>query len=167
METVATEVLSVREETPTVRSVRLGRPPDFAFQAIQAARLILQPAALAHRYPVRDRNRVYGLAFKKCLACMGIEEVLTAPRSPWQNPYAERVIGTIRRECLDHVIVLSERHLRRVLGDCLAHYHRWRCHHSLQMDCPAPRPVQKPERGGVVEIEEAGGLYRHYERRAA
>ncbi len=98
---------------------------------------------------------------------MGIEEVLTAPRSPWQNPYAERVIGSIRRECLDHVIVLNEPHLRRVLGDYFEHYHRWRCHRSLDMDCPAPRPVQGPEHGDVVEVAEAGGLYRHYERRAA
>jgi putative transposase len=70
------------------------------------------------------------------------------------------VIGSIRRECLDHVIVLNERHLRR-------HYHRWRCHRSLAMDCPVPRPVQGPKLGRVVEIDEAGGLYRHYERRAA
>ncbi len=98
---------------------------------------------------------------------MGIEEVLTAPRSPWQNPFAERAIGSIRRECLDHVIVLNERHLRRLLGDYLEHYHRWRCHRSLDMDCPLPRPVQGPEHGDVVEVAEAGGLYRHYERRAA
>ena len=94
---------------------------------------------------------------------MGIQEVLTAPRSPWQNPFAERVTGSVRRECLDQVIVLNERHLRRLLGD----YYRWRCHRSLAMDCPTPRPVQGPERGFVVEVAEAGGLYRHYERCAA
>ena len=98
---------------------------------------------------------------------MGIEEVVIAPRSPWQNPFAERVIGSIRRECLDHVIVLDEQHLRRILGAYFQHYHRWRCHRSLSMDCPTPRAVQKPEFGRVVEIAEAGGLYRHYERRAA
>jgi transposase InsO family protein len=119
------------------------------------------------RYLVRDRDRVYGLAFKKRVTCMGIEEVLTAPRSPWQNPFAERMIGSIRRECLDHVIVLNERHLRRILGAYFEHYHRWRCHRSLAMDCPALRPVQGPELGQVVEVAEAGGLFRHYERRAA
>jgi transposase InsO family protein len=118
------------------------------------------------RYLLRDRDRVYGPAFRARVECMGIEEVLTAPRSPWQNPFAERVIGTIRRDCLDNVIVLGERHLRRLLGDYFEHYHRWRCHRSLDMDCPEPRPVQGPEHGPVVEIEEAGGLYRHYERRA-
>ncbi len=74
------------------------------------------------------------------------------------------MIGSVRRECLD-VIVLSERHLRRLLGDYFEHYHRWRCHRSLAMDCPAPRSVQGPEHGHVVEVAEAGGLYRHYERR--
>jgi transposase InsO family protein len=119
------------------------------------------------RFLTRDRDRVYGPAFQARVGSMGIEEVVTAPRSPWQNPYAERVIGTIRRECLDHVVVLGERHLRRLLADYLEHYHRWRCHRSLEMDCPSPRPVQGREHGQVVEAEEAGGLYRHYERRAA
>ena len=94
-------------------------------------------------------------------------EVPTAPRSPWQNPHAERVSGTIRRECLDHVVLLGERHLRRLLGDYLGHYHRWRCHRALEMDCPTPRPVQRPEFGKAIEVAEAGGLYRHYEWPAA
>jgi len=119
------------------------------------------------RYLLRDRDRAYGLAFQTRVEGMGIEQVLTAPRSPWQNPFVERVIGSVRRECLDHVIVLSERYLRKVLRDYFEHYHRWRCHRSLAMDCPAPRPVQGSEHGHVLEIAEAGGLYRHYERRAA
>ncbi|MGZ6576591.1 MAG: integrase core domain-containing protein [Solirubrobacteraceae bacterium] len=119
------------------------------------------------RFLIRDRDRVYGPLFRTRVERMGIEEVLTAPRSPWQNPFAERVIGSIRRECLDNVVVLGERHLRRLLGDYFDHYHVWRCHRSLAMDCPAPRPVQDPERGEVVEVAEAGSLYRHYERRAA
>jgi len=125
------------------------------------------PWEAAPRYLVRDRDRVYGPAFKERVQCLGIEQVLTAPRSPWQNPFAERVIGSIRRECLDHVIVVHERHLRTLLGDYFVHYHRWRCHRSLAMDCPTPRPVHGPELGRVVEVAEAGGLYRHYERRAA
>jgi putative transposase len=125
------------------------------------------PWEAAPRYLIRDRDSVYGPPFQTRLEGMGIEEVLTAPRSPWQSPFAERVIGSVRRECLDQVIVLDERHLLRLLGDHFEHYHRWRCHHSLAMNCPEPRPVQGPERGVVVEVAEAGGLYRHYERRAA
>jgi|SRR5579862_1617661 len=98
---------------------------------------------------------------------MGIEEVLSAPRSPWQSPYVERLIGSIRRECLDNVVVLHERQLRRLLASYFAHYHRWRCHQGLAMDCPAPRPIQGPEHGTVVEVTEGGGLYRHYERLTA
>jgi len=125
------------------------------------------PWATAPRYMIRDRDRAYGPAFRVRLECMGIEEVLTSPWSPWQNPYAERVIGSIHRECLENVIVLGERHLRRLLDDYVAHYHRWRRHRSLDMDCPEPRPAQGPEHGDVVEIAKAGGFYRHYERRAA
>jgi transposase InsO family protein len=125
------------------------------------------PWEAAPRYLIRDRDQVYGAVFQKRVECMGIEEVLTAPRSPWQNPYAERVIGSIRRECVDNVIVVDELHLRRILGDYFTHYHRWRCHRSLAMDCPEPRPVQGRGQGSVVEVPEAGGLYRHYERRAA
>jgi putative transposase len=125
------------------------------------------PWEAAPRFLLRDRDAVYGPTFKVRVENLGIEEVLTAARSPWQNPFAERVIGSIRRECLEHVIVLDERHLRRLLGEYFKHYHRWRCHRSLDMDAPEHRPVQDPERGEVVEIAEAGGLYRHYERRAA
>ena len=98
---------------------------------------------------------------------MGIEEVPIAPRSPWQNPYVERLIGSIRRDCLDHVIVLHERHLRRLLTDYFSYYHHWRTHQALEMDCPMPRPVQRPELGPIMEIPEVGGLHHHYERRAA
>jgi putative transposase len=98
---------------------------------------------------------------------MGIEEVLIAPRSPWQNPYIERLIGSLRRECLDHVIVLNERHLTHVLWTYLAYYHRWRTHLALDKDCPQPRPVHPSEHSKVIAIPEVGGLHHHYERRAA
>ncbi|EUC12184.1 integrase core domain-containing protein [Paraburkholderia hospita] len=98
---------------------------------------------------------------------MGVEQVLTAPRSPWQNPYVERLIGSIRRDCLDHVIVLNERHLRRILTRYFDYYHRWRTRLSLDMNCPDPRPVQPHDRGTVVEFPDVGGLHHHYERRAA
>ena len=125
------------------------------------------PWEAAPRYLVRDRDGVYGPAFKDRVESLRIEEILTAPRSPWQNAFAERLIGTIRRECLDHVVVLNERHLRKLLVDFLDHYHLWRSHRALAMDCPEPRLVQGPQHGAVVEVAEAGGLNRHYERRAA
>jgi putative transposase len=119
------------------------------------------------RYLLRDRDRIYGAAFRQRVQHMGIEEVLTAPRSPWQNPYVERLIGSIRRECLAHVIVLHERHLRRLLTEYFRYYHYWRTHRALAMDCPVPRLVQRPEVGPVREVPEVGGLHHHYERQAA
>jgi putative transposase len=98
---------------------------------------------------------------------MGIEETLIAPRSPWQNPYVERLIGSIRRDCLDHVIVLHERHLRWLLIEYFQYYHRWHTHLALAMDCPEPRPVQPSEHGRVIAVPEVGGLHHHYERRVA
>jgi transposase InsO family protein len=125
------------------------------------------PWDTAPRFLLRDRDGVYGADFRQRVESMGVEEVVIAARSPWQSPYVERMIGSVRRECLDNVVVLGERHLRRILQDYLAHYHNWRCHQSLEMDCPEPRSVQPPEVGEVVEVREAGGLYRHYERMAA
>ena len=98
---------------------------------------------------------------------MGIEEVKLAPRSPWQNPYCQRVIGSIRRDVLDHVIVLNERHLRRLLQSYFDYYHHWRTHRSLDMDAPETRPVQPPEVGLIRKLPEVGGLHHHYERQAA
>jgi Integrase core domain len=90
----------------------------------------------------------------------------TAPRSPWQNPYVERLIGTLRRECLDHVVVLNETHLRRLLSQYLIYYHRARTL-SLDKDTPEPRPVERPDQGGIVEMPMVGGLHHQYTRRAA
>ena len=119
------------------------------------------------QYLLRDRDAVYGGRFQQRVAQLGLEEVLTAPQSPWQNPYAERLIGSIRRECLDHVIVFSESHLRRLLANYFQYYQRWRTHLSLDMDCPDPRPILSPEQGAVVAFPEVGGLHHHYERMAA
>jgi putative transposase len=121
----------------------------------------------APQYLLRDRDAVDGQVFHRRVAGLGMEQVLTAPRSPWQNPYAERLIGSIRRECLDHVIVFSEDHLRRVLTGYFRYYHRWRTHLSLDMECPDPRPILSPEQGAVVAFPEVGGLHHHYERIAA
>jgi len=98
---------------------------------------------------------------------MGLAEVLTAPRSPWQNPFAERVIGTIRRVLLDHVIVLNEASLRRTIQSYLRYYHEWRTHLSLTKDAPIPRAIQPPGCGAIVQVSHVAGLHHHYERRAA
>ena len=98
---------------------------------------------------------------------MGIHEVKTAPRSPWQNPYVERLIGTLRRECLDHVVVLNETHLRRLLREYLIYYHGARTHLSLAKDAPEPRRVERLEEGEIVETPMVGGLHHRYSRRAA
>jgi putative transposase len=121
----------------------------------------------APRYLLRDRDRIYSASFRRRVRHMGIEEVVIAPRSPWQNPYVERLIGSIRRDCLDHVIVLHERHLRRLLTEYFQYYHRWRTHLALETDCPVPRPVQRPELGLIREVPEVGGWHHHDERRAA
>jgi len=104
------------------------------------------------RYLLRDRDGIFGGEFRKNVAAMGIKEVLSAPRSPWQRAYVERVIGTIRRECLDHMIVLNEASLYRHVKSFLAYYHESRTHLSLAKDAPEPRPVHSPERGAVVAI---------------
>ena len=96
-----------------------------------------------------------------------MEEVLTAAQSPWQNPHVERLVGSLRRDCLDRVIVVNEQHLRRMLSSYFSYYSSWRTHLSLEMDCPEPREIQGPELGRVVEVPEVGGLHRRYERRAA
>jgi len=119
------------------------------------------------RYLLRDRDQVYGHQFRHRVKGMRIEEILTAPRSPWQNPFAERLIGSVRRECLDHVVVLGERHLRRVLTAYLAYYHGARTHLSLDKDAPDGRPIEPPELGAISPIPEVGGLHHRYVRRAA
>src|SRR5881296_609051 len=105
------------------------------------------PEDCAPPYLLRDRDSVYGHVFQHRVKGMGIHEVLTAPHSPWQNPFAERLIGSIRRECLDHVLVLSERHLRRILARYFAYYHRARTHLSLDKDAPDGRPTEPPGLG--------------------
>jgi len=118
------------------------------------------PWDTAPRYLLRDRDAIYSMAFSERIKNMGIEHVKIAPHSPWQNPYCERVIGSIRRDVLNHVIVLNERHLRRVLSAYIAYYHRFRTHLSLEMDCPHPRAIEPPETGRVIARPEVGGLTR-------
>jgi putative transposase len=125
------------------------------------------PFEVAPRFLVRDRDRIYGAEFVRRAASMGMEEKVTAPRSPWQNPYVERLIGTLRRECLDQMIILNERHLDRVLREYLDYYHRHRTHRALDHDCPVPRPVEEAEPGKVIELPLVGGLHHRDTRRAA
>jgi len=121
----------------------------------------------APRYLIRDRDQVYGARFCRQAATLDIREVVIAPRSPWQNAYAERVIGSIRRECLDHIVVIGERHLRGILSTYVDYYNETRTHLSLAKDAPEPRSVQPPRQGRVVELPRVGGLHHEYLRRAA
>jgi transposase InsO family protein len=114
----------------------------------------------APRYMIRDRDRIYGAVVTRRLRAMGIRDKPTAPASPWQNGFAERLIGSIRRECLDHIIVLSEAHLRRILRAYADYYNGVRTHRSLNKDAPVFRLVQ---RSGVISSHaHLGGLHHHY-----
>ncbi len=115
---------------------------------------------------LRDRDNVFGAQYRCRVHSLGIEEVLTAPRSPWQSPYVERLIGSIRRECLDHIIVVNERHLNRILRSYFAYYLRSRTHLALAKQCPEPRQVQTPERAKVIAFPHVGGLHHEYRRAA-
>ena len=125
------------------------------------------PFAQLPRYLLRDRDAIFGAEFREQVRDMGICEVLSAPRSPWQRAYVERVIGSIRRECLDHVIVFHERSLRRTLKSYFQYYHRSRTRLSLGKDSPEPRAIQPLELGSVVAVPQVGGLHHRYERRGA
>ncbi|MFQ5899199.1 MAG: integrase core domain-containing protein [Candidatus Methylomirabilia bacterium] len=125
------------------------------------------PWETAPRHLLRDREGLYGVEFSSRMHSMRIREVTTAPQSPWQHPYVERLIGTLRRECLDHVVVLNETHLRCLLRDYLTYYHRVRTHLSLEKNSPHPRSVERPDQGRIVETPMLGGLHHRYTRLAA
>ena len=120
----------------------------------------------APRFLNRDCDAIYGVDFRERVKHMGIEEVVIAYRSPWQSPYVERLIGSIRRECLDHLIVFDEAHLRRILTSYFAYYHESRTHLSLERNAPVPRRVEHPSEGKVIAIPEVGGLHHRYTRAA-
>jgi transposase InsO family protein len=124
------------------------------------------PYDTAPRYLLRDRDGIYSSYFTDRVRGMGIEEVLIAPRSPWQNPFIERLIGSIRRECLDHILVISEAHLRRVLREYFAYYHDSRPHQSLDSNAPRPREIEPPSQGRIVAEPRVGGLHHRYRRAA-
>jgi transposase InsO family protein len=122
------------------------------------------PFDTAPRYLLRDRDAIYGSQVRQTLQSMGIEEVVLAPRSPWQSPYIERFIGSLRRECLDRVTVLNERHLHRIVSAYLAYYHQARPHLSLERNAPVPRQVEPPALGPAVCERMVGGLHHRYRR---
>jgi transposase InsO family protein len=116
----------------------------------------------APHYLIRDRDRIYGTIVTRRLRAMGIRDKPIAPASPWQNSFAERLIGSIRRECVDHVVVLGEAHLRRILQTYACYYNKIRTHRSLNKDAPASRPVQPT--GSIKSHSILGGLHHHYVR---
>ena len=149
------------------------RPIHFAVTAHPSSEWTAQQLVQAFpwdktpRYLLRDRDGCYAGRFQKTALAMGIHEVLSAPQSPWQNAYVERLIGSIRRECLDHVIVFNEFGLRRVLKDYFQYYEHCRTHLSLEKDSPCGRPVEPPALGPVIEIPQVGGLHHLYTRKAS
>ena len=149
-----------------ILSVNVASSPSAAWTANQIVQAF--PWESAPRYLLRDRDGIYGAVFRNRVQNLGIKEVVIARRSPWQNPYAERVIGTLRRELLNHVIVMNERHLRRLLrGYVSEYYHPCRTHLSLGKDAPEPRAAEPLEMGAIIELPVVGGLHHRYVRRAA
>ena len=125
------------------------------------------PDNAAPRYLLRDRDQIYGREFRERIRSLNIEEILCAPARPSQRAYVERLIGSVRRDCLDHVIVLGERHLRVILKSYLDYYHGSRTHLGLSKDTPDPREAQPTTLGTIVELPQVGGLHHRYERRPA
>jgi transposase InsO family protein len=115
---------------------------------------------------IRDRDRIYGSVFNACVCHLGIRQLKTAPRSPSQNGYAERFVGTLRREILDHVIVLGERHLLRLVQSHAADYNEDRPHMTLDRDAPIPRTVEPSSSGRIVALPRVAGLHHRYARAA-
>jgi putative transposase len=134
--------------------------------AVWTAQQIIEafPDDSAPRFLVRDRDTIYGEEFTRRVKRMGIYEVRITPRAPWQNPFVERVIGSLRRECLDHCLILSEAHLRRLLRAYGAYYNTTRPHQSLDHNSPQPRVIEPPPCGGIIAIPQVGGLHHRYQR---
>ena len=149
--------LVLRHQRRRVVHFNVTRNPTAQWAAQQIIEAF--PYDKAPRFLLRDRDSIHGHHFWGRVQHMGIEEVLIAPRAPWQNPYVERVIGSIRRECLDHMIVLNEGHLHRILTLCFEYYHESRAHLSLDRNSPIPRNVEPLTEGRVVSIQQVGGLH--------
>ena len=155
---------SPKTRRPMKYTRRHERAPTAAWTAQQMVNAFPWEEAL--RFLLRDRDGIYGAEFRCRVERMGIEEVLTAPQSPWQNPIAERHVGSVRRECLDHMLVFNEAHLERVLLAYFEYYNVSRCHLFLDKDAPEPRSISPPGAGRVVAAPILGGLHHVYNRRA-
>ena len=138
--------------------------PSAAWTAQQLAEAF--PYAIPPRYLLRDRDGIYGLEFVRRTLALGLEQKLIVPSSSWQNPFVERLVGSIRRECLDHVIVLHEQHLRRRLTDYFVYHHQHRTHRSLDEDAPQSRAIETPEQGKIIALPMVSGLHHRYARQA-
>ena len=157
-------IILAHERRRVVHFAVTTRPTsDWTWQQIEEA---LSKEEIHSKYLLRDRDPVYGHDLGDRLRAVGVEQVRTARKSPWQNPFCERVIGTLRRECLDHVVVLGERHLTELLARYLRYYHESRCHLSLDRNAPLPRPVEPLSGGRVIAIPHVGGLHHRYTRAA-
>jgi len=158
--------LALSHDRRRVIHVNVTDAPTARWTALQVVQAF--PWDTAPRFIVLYRDAIYGQEVCRALRGCGIEDVPTAPRSPWQNAYVERLIGSIRRECLDHVVILNEMHLRRVLREYLTYYGTSRTHRGLAKDCPDPREVGQPDAGGeIVALPMVGGRHHRYTRRAA
>ena len=155
----------MRHERREVAHVNVTQFPSAAWTAQQMVEAF--PFDTTPRYVIRDRDGIYGCEFRLRVQSMGIEQVITAYRSPWQNPCVERVIGSIRQDCVEHMIVVNERHLRKILRGYLTYYHEFRTHLGLAGDCPKHREAEPTERGNVLALPLLGGLHHRYTRRAA
>jgi transposase InsO family protein len=116
------------------------------------------------RFLIRDNDKIYGTHFRDRVDGLGLDQVRIAFRSPWQNGFAERWIGSLRRDCLDHVIAIHERQLRRVVQSYVDYYHQDRTHLGLEKDAPEERQTETREMGKVVAIPRVGGLHYRYSR---
>ena len=154
----------LRHEQREVVHFNLTRHPTAPWTAQQIVEA--SPFDEASRYLLRDRDNIYGAYFQQRVKNMGIEEVVIAPQSPWQNPYAERLMGTLRRALLDRVIVLNEAHLRRLMISYLEYSHTVRPHLSLERNAPIPRSIEGRSEGEVMATPHVGGLYQGYRRAA-
>ncbi len=152
----------LRHDRRRVAHVTVTDSPSASWTAQQMIEAF--PFNEAPRVLLRDNDQIYGDAFTRRGEKMDIDEVVTAPRSPWQNPYAEWMIGTLRRECVDHVIVLGAEHLRGIVGRFLDSYHRDRTHQGLERNSPEPREIERPSKGRVIALPRVGGLHHRYTR---
>jgi transposase InsO family protein len=156
--------IAIRHDRREVVHFNVTAHPTAVWTAQQVVNAF--PEETVPKYLIRDRDTIYGEYFRQRIKNMGIKEVVISARSPWQSPYVERLIGTIRRECLDHTIIWNEKHLMDILEKYFTYYHQVRTHQSLDGNSPVPREVELPAKGKIISIPMVGGLH-HWYRRAA